>query len=250
MRRRMKQILYGAMYIVLFAFIVWSAYQTWLKPIPSCVDGVRNQGEFQVDCGGPCASCDLTDLSELELRDVEFYQLASGDTALVAKIYNPNTDHKAVFSYEFTILSRGEFIAVRSGLSEIRGGASVWIYQTVSLDERVTDVTLTFSDTSLERTDLVLQPKLEVVHIETVREGSTVTVYGTIRNQSVVIVPSVWVTAFFYNTTGYRIFASRTILQNVPAFGERTFTIHTPTDELFADAVDINATSVVTHLKQ
>jgi WD40 repeat protein len=28
-------------------------------PCPSCFDGILNQGELDVDCGGPCAACDL-----------------------------------------------------------------------------------------------------------------------------------------------------------------------------------------------
>lgn len=26
-------------------------------PVPSCFDGLQNQGEIEVDCGGPCPSC-------------------------------------------------------------------------------------------------------------------------------------------------------------------------------------------------
>lgn len=26
-------------------------------PVPSCFDGLQNQGEIEIDCGGPCPSC-------------------------------------------------------------------------------------------------------------------------------------------------------------------------------------------------
>ena len=27
------------------------------KPCPTCNDGVQNQGETGIDCGGPCTTC-------------------------------------------------------------------------------------------------------------------------------------------------------------------------------------------------
>lgn len=27
--------------------------------VPTCSDGIQNQGEFHIDCGGPCAECQL-----------------------------------------------------------------------------------------------------------------------------------------------------------------------------------------------
>ena len=36
---------------------------------PTCEDGVRNQGEDDIDCGGPCMTCDLCSLSRSELPD-------------------------------------------------------------------------------------------------------------------------------------------------------------------------------------
>ena len=28
--------------------------------IPTCFDGIQNQGELEVDCGGPCAPCEIS----------------------------------------------------------------------------------------------------------------------------------------------------------------------------------------------
>lgn len=39
---------------------------------PTCTDGVLNQGEINIDCGGPCPSCE-TDL------DADYYLSAAGD---------------------------------------------------------------------------------------------------------------------------------------------------------------------------
>ena len=45
---------------------------------PSCDDWVQNQGEEEIDCGGPCAPCDLCSASDDELPDTFTYQQWKG----------------------------------------------------------------------------------------------------------------------------------------------------------------------------
>ena len=37
-----------------------SNFQVKPAPAPTCDDGVKNQGEERIDCGGPCPACPVT----------------------------------------------------------------------------------------------------------------------------------------------------------------------------------------------
>ncbi|OHA47291.1 MAG: hypothetical protein A3A80_00090 [Candidatus Terrybacteria bacterium RIFCSPLOWO2_01_FULL_44_24] len=45
-------IIFGALILGVF---IYAQIQT--KPTPSCFDKIKNQGEYDVDCGGPCLAC-------------------------------------------------------------------------------------------------------------------------------------------------------------------------------------------------
>lgn len=45
---------------IFFISILWSCNQVDTAisdALPSCFDGIKNQGEFDIDCGGPCINC-------------------------------------------------------------------------------------------------------------------------------------------------------------------------------------------------
>jgi len=56
--RARRQLFITALVLAAFAGIGFWIFQKFL-PAPSCMDQKQNQGEFGVDCGGPCAPCEL-----------------------------------------------------------------------------------------------------------------------------------------------------------------------------------------------
>ncbi len=97
---------------------------------PSCNDGIQNQGETGVDCGGPCAPCQTCDLHTLtlvtdnfpqetswEVRDPNNVIVAQGDSYT-----NPNTTEIETFClpkgvcFDFVIIdSQGDGICCGFG---------------------------------------------------------------------------------------------------------------------------------------
>ena len=56
----MKTKLIPALMIIVFAVAVvasCSKKDDSSTPAPTCTDGIQNQGETGVDCGGPCSAC-------------------------------------------------------------------------------------------------------------------------------------------------------------------------------------------------
>ncbi len=72
------------------------------KPTPSCEDGIRNQNEEQIDCGGPCKPCPIkVKLQELEVGKIEFVNQGN-HYLVVAEVKNTNQNYGvASFRYRF-----------------------------------------------------------------------------------------------------------------------------------------------------
>ena len=45
------------------------------KPCPTCNDGVQNQGETGIDCGGPCTTCGKESVLLLSKKISRFIEL-------------------------------------------------------------------------------------------------------------------------------------------------------------------------------
>lgn len=129
MHRVAKQILYGAGYLGIAAALLYFIFVRALLP-PSCGDGIRNQGEEGIDCGGPCASCEIRTLGDLRvLRTAFFIHEAEGTIDLGAEIKNPNLSW-GVRDFEYAFImkdaSGGELGRI-GGRSFILPGETRWI---------------------------------------------------------------------------------------------------------------------------
>ena len=69
-----------------------------LTPIETCQDGIQNQGEQNVDCGGPCDACGNFDLTFLfrQLDILQFILFADDTTVYFSDVYNEHTEELLV----------------------------------------------------------------------------------------------------------------------------------------------------------
>jgi hypothetical protein len=106
--RIIKRTIIIAVYLSLL-FLAGYFFYTVLKPNPTCFDGKRNQGEEEVDCGGPCRSC----VKEIEAQDLRVSEKAfvyggSKKYDVMAKISNVNEQYGSPkFSYRFVLKDSG-----------------------------------------------------------------------------------------------------------------------------------------------
>jgi hypothetical protein len=129
MHRLIKQILYGGLYLGIIAGIVYALIFRVLSP-PSCSDGIRNQGEEGIDCGGPCPSCEIRTLAKIRvLQTVFFIHPQEGTIDLGAELKNPNLSWGVRdFNYAFILRdANGAELSRLSGTSFILPGETRWI---------------------------------------------------------------------------------------------------------------------------
>lgn len=99
-------------------------------PAPSCTDNRRNHGETDVDCGGPCASCELKNPRPLSIFWARFGR-ASGDAYdLAALVENVNqTLSSDLVQYEFTLLDAYGIIGQKRGTAYVYPGERLYIIE-------------------------------------------------------------------------------------------------------------------------
>lgn len=89
--RSLKRNTIGFIFIVLFLAIIYSLYSI-IKPNATCQDGVKNQLEENIDCGGPCGPCDETfSLEKIKVKKIEWVDTATNKFDTVITIENPNS---------------------------------------------------------------------------------------------------------------------------------------------------------------
>jgi hypothetical protein len=88
--RLLKQIKIFLIFISpLLIFLFFSLYK-FLSPKPTCFDNIKNQGEVDIDCGGPCPPCEVKKLEPLRISSKRFISYKDGSYDFVFKIFNPN----------------------------------------------------------------------------------------------------------------------------------------------------------------
>ncbi|HEC94209.1 MAG TPA: hypothetical protein ENI56_02455 [Candidatus Kaiserbacteria bacterium] len=110
-----------AIVIIILAFIVaiiaFSFHRTVLYNAPSCTDGVQNQNETGVDCGGVCPYLCTTQVEQPVVQFVRAIQNGGGRTDIIAYVENQNVS-AGVSHAPYTIDMYGQegtVIATHSG---------------------------------------------------------------------------------------------------------------------------------------
>ncbi len=118
-KRTLKRISFIILYLLIFSTFGFLIF-LMLKPDPSCFDGIQNQGEERIDCGGPCKPCPkLIQLEKLQIKKIEWVVAFENRYDAVAKIKNLNNDYGAAsFRYQFIFRTIDEKELARSQWQE------------------------------------------------------------------------------------------------------------------------------------
>lgn len=104
-KRLRKQIIVALVFLGIFSLIGGGIYLNY-RPAPTCFDGLRNQGEEGIDCGGPCIPCDLKYNPPLSLADVPVFLINQDNKVdILFKITNLSQEWGAKeFSYKVMLI--------------------------------------------------------------------------------------------------------------------------------------------------
>jgi len=228
--RLLKQIIYGAGYLVFLALIVIAVYYIWFKPAPTCFDNIQNGTETGIDCGGSCPSCELKTLVSLDANWVKYFP-ADNQTAIVAKVNNANLRWAAdSFSYTLDIYgTSSDKIQTITGNSFIYSGEIKYIFVLTEIDSKnISNIKVNFSDVNWKMDADFQKPDIQTRGIETTvgQNNSGVIVSGFVTNNNAFDLSKLVIIGLLSNSDGIQINASKTELENTSAFGARQFKIN------------------------
>jgi hypothetical protein len=192
------------------------------EPEPTCTDGLMNQNESGIDCGG---SCTFLCNAEVAAPSVSFIRAVSSGarTDVIAYIANRNPDaaiRKAKYTVELYDTRRAR-AGVQEGYIDIPPGTLVPLFLSGVLEEQSFsgEAFLTFEDASLrwyhDTRDVAL-PSFEEVQLTT---DTAPRVSALVRNTSPFTLRNITLVAVVFGLDGTPIAASQTLVKELPGTG-------------------------------
>ena len=225
-RRLIVSIVVGAI-IVAFLFILGIAT---LYKTPTCTDNVQNQGEYGVDCGGPCPYLCVDQTLPPTILFTKTVPAQGGRIDVAALIENKNPDAAAKnVPYRIQIFGKDRLpIADISGTLDLPPGATVPVYVpgAASSKQPIASSFLTIDPASVHWYAVSRDPRT-VPTVSNVSESSADTaprITATLGNPSVLPLSNVQVVVFVHDVLDNIIAASQTIVPLIPAQGSATAT--------------------------
>lgn len=176
------------------AFVLWIFLGAYLNP--SCFDNRKNKNEEDIDCGGPCISCEVKRAKAVEVFFAKGIGIRSGTYDLVAEIRNPNeTVAAANLDYEFSLSNGSGEITKKVGTTFLYPQERLQVIDVITgVEHAPTAVEFRILNTGWIRTRNI-RPNLVIEHREyrVEEEGS--------RNMSVVEVSVLNKSSFDFRET-------------------------------------------------
>jgi hypothetical protein len=224
-----RQLMYaGGVALFVLAVVALVSLVFFYKP-PSCSDGVMNQKEEGIDCGGECTHlCQAPRVSALWARSVK---VAPGVYHAVAMVKNPESNAGSLrLPYTFSLYSaENTLIAERDGVMVLEPGEIVPLFEpNVITGERTPARTfLTFHQgvwEKMERTPVPISIDSEFL------DQNNLTLSARISNVNPTAVERAILTALLYDSADVLVAASQTVLTELPPRGQKqvTFTWQEP----------------------
>ncbi len=211
-----RQFLYAFSVFLFFAVLGALGWYFFIYTPPSCTDGVMNQDEEGVDCGGVCVSlCTAPRVSSLWARSV---RVAPGVYHAVAMVRNPETDSGTKgLPYTFSLFDdENILVAERRGVMYIDPGEIAPLLVTnIITGERVpTRTFVAFGDGAWQNMENTESP-LRLVSQEL--EENALRLSVVVENTSALPVDDITLTALLYDESDLLIAASQTTVKELSA---------------------------------
>jgi len=247
MKRTSKQIVFSLLYIVIFFLIGLGIWSVLTKQTPTCSDGIKNQTETGVDCGGGCISCELKNIEPIEFLGYSIMPLKSGKVSLLVHVKNPNeTHHASPFSYKIHLFDEsGIEREVFSGESSLIAGSEGYLFEGQGRYSDPADVKLEVTNVNWKSTDAFSVPRLLLQDITTNVEESVVRVKGVVQNSSSFAAENVHIIAILSGDYNEDVYASEMILTRVLGLGKEKFSVIFPNDPEIVKRLKTNQTRVI-----
>ncbi|HHD92696.1 MAG TPA: hypothetical protein ENL06_03730 [Candidatus Portnoybacteria bacterium] len=230
--RQKKQIIIGSIYLIIFIGTIVGGYFVF-KPKLTCFDGVQNQGELGIDCGGPCSPC-APKVAAPVIEDQQLVQEGNGIYEFVAKIKNQSQVYgNSKIDYQINLYNdSNQIIKTINQNTFILSGEEKYIVKPAIRIDRSNIISRTeMKITHLgkwEKMDQAVYPDLMVKNkkIEILAQSNKYAeVSGTIINRADVGFQKVMVNIILFGEENKVVRANQTEIRTLTAGQERFFSV-------------------------
>ncbi|MDQ1284157.1 MAG: hypothetical protein QG620_505 [Patescibacteria group bacterium] len=230
-----KRIIIAAAYLAVFALVVFGIYSL-LKPEETCVDGVKNQNEEDIDCGGVCKKCEKMEALDLKIINYGFLESgAPGEYDFWAMLENPNgTLGTGKFRYEAIFKdAEGRVISQKTGESFILPGEKKYIVENNILSpDRPVSAEIKLKEAEwVEFIDFFEEPNLKVINkkYEQITSGVGFSqAVGLLKNESPYDFDLITIRVVLRDASGKVLAVNSTEMRTVRSGDERGFEVDWP----------------------
>ena len=228
--------------IVVIAIVGYFGYKEFFSKPATCFDGIQNQGELGIDCGGPCAAlCSFQARSPVVLWS-RVFPTASGVNSVVAYVENQNpTAGVAQINYEFRVYDANNILAADpiDGTTFLGPNERTAIFESPLVTGNRVPTTAFFQFTTTPtfvKTDPKFQtPQLTSDNVNLTNVTTTPKLSADIVNDTLYDYSNIPVVAILYDKDGNAINASQTFIASIPE--QTTQTVHFTWPQPFPSAV-------------
>lgn len=209
------------------AFLATVSLATFYKT-PSCADGVQNQGESGIDCGGPCAYLCTAGAQAPTVLFTKALQNGSGQVDIIASVENKNAA-AAARAVPYRIMLYGAdrtLIREVTGTFDLPPGATIPVFvPNVPVGQQTAGSSFLTIDPSavrwfLSASDERIVPKISGTTLGGATDAPRVE--AVIANPNAVPLTDLHIIVIARAAGGGIVGASRTIIPSLPARGNAT----------------------------
>ncbi len=223
-RRFFILLIVGAVGAAILAII---AIATFYKA-PSCTDGIQNQGETGIDCGGPCPYLCTAQEQPPTVLFTQALPNGAGRTDIIALVENKNADAAAQnVPYHLMLYGAGQvLLGDLQGTLDLPPGATIPLYipNVASGKQTVTSAFLNIAASAPNWFRMTSDPRIVPTVSNTALGGSATAprIEATLTNPSVTMLTNVRAVVLVRGAGGNVIAASATIVPSIAPQGQAT----------------------------
>lgn len=223
-RRFFILLIVGAIIVAVLALLsIATFYQT-----PSCTDGVQNQNEEGIDCGGSCSYLCAAALQPPTVLFTKALTNSAGRTDIIASVENKNGFAAARdVPYRITLYGADQvLIQTVTGTLDLPPGAvqPVYVSGVTSGKHVVTGAFLSIDASAPRWFSMTADPRVvpSVSNAKQTGTASAPRVEAVLANSGTAVLSNVRVVVTVHGTNGSIIAASQTLVPAIPAQGRAT----------------------------
>jgi hypothetical protein len=246
-----KQFIIGFIYLIIIAIIIFGIYYLVSRPSgPTCNDGIKNQNEDDIDCGGPCKKCE--NIGEIKILDKEFIQTVANSYDLVVRIKNPNIYLGGeTANYKFSLYDENnQLIGVRTGKTYILAQETKYIIETrVGTDKTVSKMDFEITNIVWKKISEINDLEIRIKNTEYQKFENSSKLVGVIENKTSYNFDTIEIVGILFDENGKIIAVSKTSMNTILMNESRGFEMTWPYTVLGFKSFDVRAYTDVFSIK-